>query len=503
MPTKYQIGTFWAGSRLSFLELLCLSSFVEAGHKVVVHSFDPIENLPFGVNAADASLIIQDRATIPKNPTALSNLFRCKLLACQPNMVWAAPNMYCVKTLQPEDGHFYAWESPHHIGADIFALPEHSGTLSAIKSFAFNGNVDGEDTGSNPDGISPSNVEKDPRKMQAAHDVGATGLTHLLHKSDEIKFALPREAIYPISFNNVDALLAASSMAETYLTADTYAIKLHSQRVHRLLRSSNGIPEPTSFIGRLLARHNIDPKTAPFQTNTVQAKPIPPTEKRGRGVVNLTDIADKYGSDQGSSRHRFTELYQMLFLPKREQNLTLALVGLDGGIGLNDKELWAEKSQQTLKMWRDYFPNADILAFDRPQSLSAPIDGVTYHSVTLEDAQDLAARCHLTPDIVIDDATHASHHQQTALRALFPKLANGGLYVIEDLRSQPASLERQGLVKTAALFQDYLEHGVFQHPDAEMEDALNELRVDISGCFVFQAKFQKHRRDQVLVLNKR
>ncbi len=123
--------------------------------------------------------------------------------------------------------------------------------------------------------------------------------------------------------------------------------------------------------------------------------------------------------------------------------------------------------------------------------------------MVLDDPAPIAAACPKTPDIVIDDATHASHHQQNTLRALFPKLAAGGIYIIEDLRSQPAPLEKQNLVKTAALFQGYLESGVFVHPDEATETELNELRADISGCFVFQAKFQKHRRDQVLVLHKR
>jgi len=40
-------------------------------------------------------------------------------------------------------------------------------------------------------------------------------------------------------------------------------------------------------------------------------------------------------------------------------------------------------------------------------------------------------------DIIIDDASHASHHQQNAFLTLFPKLRSGGLYIIEDLRWQP------------------------------------------------------------------
>ena len=71
------------------------------------------------------------------------------------------------------------------------------------------------------------------------------------------------------------------------------------------------------------------------------------------------------------------------------------------------------------------------------------------------------------------------------------------------VRPPPKPLEKQGVVKTAALFQGYVESGIFNHPVKEAEDELNALRVDISGCFVFPAKYMKGRRDQLLVVHKR
>ena len=106
-------------------------------------------------------------------------------------------------------------------------------------------------------------------------------------------------------------------------------------------------------------------------------------------------------------------------------------------------------------------------------------------------------------DIVLDDASHASHHQQYGFLELFPRLAPGGLYIIEDLRWQPPALERTDFVKTADLFQGYLNTGAFAHPDPDLEAELNALRPDISGCFVFQAHFRKSRADQVAVVHKR
>ena len=75
--------------------------------------------------------------------------------------------------------------------------------------------------------------------------------------------------------------------------------------------------------------------------------------------------------------------------------------------------------------------------------------------------------------------------------------------MVEDLRWQPKMMEKPGITKTADLFQGYQVEGVFSHNDPEVQEQFNALRKDISGCFVFQAGFNKNKRDQVAVIHKR
>ena len=42
----------------------------------------------------------------------------------------------------------------------------------------------------------------------------------------------------------------------------------------------------------------------------------------------LTELADRYGSDKGSTKHRYTELSHMLFSPLRGRKLTFLEMGL-------------------------------------------------------------------------------------------------------------------------------------------------------------------------------
>ena len=45
-------------------------------------------------------------------------------------------------------------------------------------------------------------------------------------------------------------------------------------------------------------------------------------------ISNLTDLADRYGSDKGSKKHRYTELYHMLFSPFKDQDINFLEMGL-------------------------------------------------------------------------------------------------------------------------------------------------------------------------------
>ncbi|MGB8814680.1 MAG: hypothetical protein WCC57_15995 [Paracoccaceae bacterium] len=236
------------------------------------------------------------------------------------------------------------------------------------------------------------------------------------------------------------------------------------------------------------------------------AAPIAASDRYGRGLPNLTDIADRFGSDKGSSKHRYTELYNMLFQPFRDKAINF----LEMGLLIGGPELGGEVDRETadlpsVRMWLEYFSKAKIIGLDISDFSWFKHKRFTFERCNMDNRDELAASGAKMPalDIIIDDASHASHHQQNAFLELFPKLKTGGLYIIEDLRWQPEAYEKPGITKTAALFQSYLTNGAFDHSDKAVAAAMNDLRLDISGCFVFQVRYEKSRRDQVVVIHKR
>lgn len=231
------------------------------------------------------------------------------------------------------------------------------------------------------------------------------------------------------------------------------------------------------------------------------------TRKAARGgPVNLTDLADRFGSDKGSAKHRYTELYHMLFHPLRNR----ALRFLEMGLQVGGPEHGAPAGRRTtdlpsIRMWLEFFPKAQVHGLDVSDFSWFVAERFRFHRCDMDRREDIARAAADMPDfdIILDDASHASHHQQNAFLELFPKLRRGGLYIIEDLRWQPEAYERPGITKTADLFRSFSEHRAFRHSDPAIEAEFAALAPAISGCFLFPVRYEKARRDQVAVIHKR
>jgi len=179
---------------------------------------------------------------------------------------------------------------------------------------------------------------------------------------------------------------------------------------------------------------------------------------------SLTRLANKYGSDKGDvklSRHCYTRVYGKLFEPVKHDRLNFVEIGL---LHFKDKG-WANSSTRdeggqsakhapSLEMWSTYFRNGSVFGFDINDFSAVSLDRVQIIQGDMGVPNDLLSLCEIVGkeiDIVIDDASHASHHQQIALASIIRHVRPGGLYIIEDLHYQPAPLEEANATKTRDL----------------------------------------------------
>lgn len=123
--------------------------------------------------------------------------------------------------------------------------------------------------------------------------------------------------------------------------------------------------------------------------------------------------------------HHYIPLYDRYFAPFRGRPVRFLEIGVSKG--------------GSLQLWRKYFgPEAVLFGIDIDPAC-AKFNGQPAQ-VRIGSQADPAFLAQVVAemggiDIVLDDGSHHMDHIRPTLEALFPRLAHGGLYMIEDLHT--------------------------------------------------------------------
>lgn len=147
----------------------------------------------------------------------------------------------------------------------------------------------------------------------------------------------------------------------------------------------------------------------------------------------LCQLAVKYGSDKCPQiLHTYTPEYHRLLRNMKVKNML--------EIGIGNVPLMApivgEKYRPgaSLRMWRDYFPDATVYGCDIDTSVMFEEERIKTFWV---DQSSQAMLNKHVPDIqyeiILDDGSHILEHMETSFKTLWPRVTHGGMYIIEDL----------------------------------------------------------------------
>ncbi len=143
--------------------------------------------------------------------------------------------------------------------------------------------------------------------------------------------------------------------------------------------------------------------------------------------MKLQEIGLSTGTDK--SRHSYKnfsylDIYEKHFKDRRFEVKTFVEIGvLDGN---------------SLKMWKQYFPNAIIYGIDiDPRCSSYEEDRIKVIIGDQNDDDFLMKIKNEIPqiDILLDDGSHITSHQIKTFDYLYGNIKNKGFYAIEDLRN--------------------------------------------------------------------
>lgn len=259
------IASFWHGP-LSWLERLCIDSFVQRGHAFHLYSYDQIDGLPNGAVWKDAATILpQDKLVFYKGrgtAGVFSDYFRMSLLKAEKG-IWADADVYCVRPFQNPPPYFFGFERPGSINGAVLLIPSDAPLLDDLLSVF----TQTERPLFEPHLPLFRRLEVAAKRLAGQPvppeymQYGATGpfaLTHYVRQRGLWDQVQPSEVFYPVPYEGIPALMQAGSDLSA-ITDRTLAVHIWRSQLTNRGRAGMGVPEPGSALMTLCEKHGINP----------------------------------------------------------------------------------------------------------------------------------------------------------------------------------------------------------------------------------------------------
>lgn len=297
MADLHRVGMLWVAGPLSYLEQLCIQSFLDVGHPVTLYHYGPISGAPEGVDLAHGSAVLDRDEFIANTRTGsmalFSDVFRYHMLSKLDHVIWADTDAYCVKPFTTATGHFYAWESEHHINGGVLGLPRDSPALQGLLEMT-------RDEYGIPFWYGPRATRRLRQQADAGAPVhvsdmpwgvwGPHAVTAWLRRTGEEQYAFSANVLYPVPFEKRRRLIKKRRLGDVQamITEDTLSIHFYGRRLREFLAlNPNGLPDEGGFLDHLLEKHAIDPRAAP----------IPHTQKIKQKLAERREGEEVLGKD--------------------------------------------------------------------------------------------------------------------------------------------------------------------------------------------------------------
>lgn len=266
--TLSTIAMFWDGPPLGFVERLCITSFRDMGHRVVLYSYDPLSGVPEGVETADAGEVLPRPQVMVRHgrtgsPAPYSDKFRYHLLAQNAGIIWADTDAYCLKPFEAREGYFFGRESDRVVASGVMALPPGSPTLAGLIAAC-------EDEYAIPPWMPPRHRAVMEEAAQAGEPMhvsqmpwgawGPPALSYFLQQHGEFARAFEPHVLYPVPFEDRRIYFREAWKVWDRVQEDTVSIHFYGRRVReRLWNRFGGVPPEGSVLAELAARHGVEP----------------------------------------------------------------------------------------------------------------------------------------------------------------------------------------------------------------------------------------------------
>jgi hypothetical protein len=199
-------------------------------------------------------------------------------------------------------------------------------------------------------------------------------------------------------------------------------------------------------------------------------------------TLHFAMLCDKYGSDKGEiatfghpypwPSTTYADFYTLLFAGQRDSICNV----FECGIGTNSPNLASSMGERgkpgaSLRVWRDYFPNAKVVGADIDRDILFEDDRICTHYVDQRNPDSIRKLWSSVGvesfEIMVDDGLHLYEAGICLFENSIQMLGRNGVYIIEDVppkdlvkyhnyfASKPYRVEYINLLRSDAITNDH------------------------------------------------
>lgn len=263
-----EIASFWMGDRLSFIEILCLKSFVDLGHKFTLYTYEDIINVPKGVELVDGEKIVP-RADFEEFKSldaaaVFSDKFRIYMLS-KTNKIWVDCDAYAWKPF-PDTPYIIAADTPERLANGVLRLPQDSPALKGYRQFVSSSHpILPHDWWMSAPLIRQINEHR-PHIIEMPNLTwGPFALTYFLTCSGEIAYEMPGERFYPLPGISINRVFQNYDKIKGFFPHDCLSVHLFGSLLRRRVKRrfpDDELPKDC-FLNQLCEKHDVDVREWP------------------------------------------------------------------------------------------------------------------------------------------------------------------------------------------------------------------------------------------------
>ena len=263
------LHSLWIGPRLTWLERLCLVSWLAHGHRVVLWTYRTVEMMPADMEVRNAREILPGSVIRRHRPSGsvslFSNRFRYHLLQRYP-VTWLDTDVLLVRPLTHQLPYLFAWEVQESICNAVLRLPSGSPVLRDLMALT-DAHVPVPQWWPLKDRLRQRlrglvRRHEPPESMRWG-TFGPRALTEALRRHHLTDQAQPSDVFYPVLWKEAALFWESPDVVEARLTDRTLAVHLWSTSsliaTPEMAEKRNAPPPIGSWIGEKCAAYGIKP----------------------------------------------------------------------------------------------------------------------------------------------------------------------------------------------------------------------------------------------------